>query len=220
MEAHGRWCERFYARPFDQAGMDEMRAMQRLRTCSTTRRYEAYRDVSLKLKFVGAENKEAGDPADHIFRAAGDRGAERDLSSCRLDAGGVKIGDKCYHFKIIYYDDESTPARAAQLIERLINQDKVKFVLGPYSSPMTKAVLPITEKYKTPVVQAEAASRSLFTQGYKYHFGIVATSEKYLTPVIDMAAEHAKKGRRPGQGQSGHDLSGRPVFPRCSARRA
>jgi hypothetical protein len=54
---------------------------QRLRTCSITRRYEAYRDVSLKLKFVGAEN-EAGKPA------AGNRGAERererDLSSCGL----------------------------------------------------------------------------------------------------------------------------------------
>jgi branched-chain amino acid transport system substrate-binding protein len=114
------------------------------------------------------------------------------------DAGGVKIGGKCYHLKITYYDDESTPARAAQLVERLISQDKVKFVLGPYSSPMTKAILPVTEKYNTPVVQSEAASRSLFTQGYKYHFGIVATSEKYLTPVIDMAAEMAKKaGRKP-----------------------
>src|SRR5690349_14084578 len=116
------------------------------------------------------------------------------------DAGGVKIGDQCYHFKIIYYDDESTPARAAQLIERLIDQDKVKFVLGPYSSPMTKAVLPVTEKYKTPVVQAEAASRSLFTQGYKYHFGTIATSEKYLAPVIDMAAEHAKKAGKDASG--------------------
>jgi branched-chain amino acid transport system substrate-binding protein len=114
------------------------------------------------------------------------------------DAGGIKIGGKCYHLKITYYDDESTPARAAQLVERLISQDKVKFVLGPYSSPMTKAILPVTEKYNTPVVQSEAASRSLFTQGYKYHFGIVATSEKYLTPVIDMAAEMAKKaGRKP-----------------------
>jgi len=114
------------------------------------------------------------------------------------DAGGVKIGGKCYHLKITYYDDESTPARAAQLVERLINQDKIKFILGPYSSPLAKAVLPVTEKYKTPVVQAEAASRSLFTQGYKYHFGIIATSEKYLTPVIDMAAEFAhKSGKDP-----------------------
>jgi len=112
------------------------------------------------------------------------------------DAGGIKIGGKCYHLKITYYDDESTPARAAQLIERLIDQDKVKFVLGPYGSPLTKAILPVTEKYRVPIVQGEAASRSLFTQGYKYHFGIVATSEKYLTPVIDMAAEAAKKANK------------------------
>src|SRR5262249_49846412 len=102
------------------------------------------------------------------------------------DVGGVTIGGKCYHLKIQYYDDESTPARAAQLVERLISQDKVSYILGPYSSPLAKAVLPITEKYKIPIVQAEAASRSLFTQGYKYHFGIIATSEKYLTPVVDI----------------------------------
>ena len=108
------------------------------------------------------------------------------------DAGGVHIGGKCFHFRVKYYDDESTPARAAQLVERLIDQDGVKFILGPYSSPLTKAILPVTEKYKAPVVQTEAASRSLFTQGYKYEFGIIATSDKYLTPVIDMAADRAK----------------------------
>ncbi|HME29183.1 MAG TPA: amino acid ABC transporter substrate-binding protein [Pseudolabrys sp.] len=109
------------------------------------------------------------------------------------DAGGIKIDGRCYNFKIKYYDDESTPARAAQLVERLIDQDKVKFMLGPYGSPLTKAILPVVEKYKIPLVQGEAASRSLFTQGYKYQFGIVATSEKYLAPVIDMAADIAKK---------------------------
>jgi branched-chain amino acid transport system substrate-binding protein len=116
------------------------------------------------------------------------------------NAGGVTIGGKCYHFKIKYYDDESTPARAAQLIERLIDQDKINYVLGPYGSPITKAILPVIEKYKTPLVQGEAASRSLFTQGYKYQFGIVATSEKYLTPVVDLAAEIAKKaGKDPSK---------------------
>jgi branched-chain amino acid transport system substrate-binding protein len=80
-------------------------------------------------------------------------------------AGGVKVGDKCYNFKIKYYDDESTPARAAQLAERLISQDNVQYLLGPYSSGLTKAVAPATEKYKIPMVEAEGASRSLFTQG-------------------------------------------------------
>ena len=48
--------------------------------------------------------------------------------------GGVKVGGKSYKFKIIYYDDESNPKRAAQLAERLISQDGVEFMLGPYLS--------------------------------------------------------------------------------------
>ena len=34
------------------------------------------------------------------------------------DKGGVKVGDKTYQLEVTYYDDESTPARAAQLTER------------------------------------------------------------------------------------------------------
>ena len=61
------------------------------------------------------------------------------------DAGGIKISGKCYHLQVKYYDDELAPARAAQLVERLIDQDKVKYVLGPYGSPLTKAILPVIE---------------------------------------------------------------------------
>ena len=84
--------------------------------------------------------------------------------------GGVKVGGKTYKFDIIYYDDESNPKRAAQLAERLISQDKVEFMLGPYSSGLTKAIAPVTEKYGVPMVEANGASRSLFTKGYKYLF--------------------------------------------------
>ena len=80
-----------------------------------------------------------------------------DLAVKRINEnGGVKVGDNTYLLQIIYYDDESTPARGAQLIERLINQDKVNFILGPYSSGLTKAIAPVTEKYKVPMVEATA----------------------------------------------------------------
>ena len=82
--------------------------------------------------------------------------------------GGVKVGGKTYKLDIIYYDDESNPKRAAQLAERLISQDGVEFMLGPYSSGLTKAMAPVTEKYGVPMVEANGASRSLFTKGYKY----------------------------------------------------
>jgi branched-chain amino acid transport system substrate-binding protein len=112
--------------------------------------------------------------------------------------GGVKVGGKSYKLKVVYYDDESTPARGAQLAERLIKQDGVKFMLGPYSSGLTKAVAPVTEKYKIPMVEAEGASRSLFSQGYKYLFAVLSTSEQYLASSVALAAEIAEKnGKKP-----------------------
>jgi len=111
-------------------------------------------------------------------------------------AGGVTVGGKSYMLEIVYYDDESTPARTAQLLERLIKQDGIKYMLGPYSSATTKAAAPVTEKYKIPMVEAEGASRSLFTQGYRYLFAVLSTSEQYLASAIALAAELAEKEGR------------------------
>ncbi|MDX1574927.1 MAG: amino acid ABC transporter substrate-binding protein [Kiloniellales bacterium] len=113
-------------------------------------------------------------------------------------AGGVEVDGKTYKLDIVYYDDESTPARGAQLAERLISQDGIKFLLGPYSSGLTKAIAPVTEKYGIPMVEGNGASRSLFTQGYKYLFGVLSTSEQYLASAIALAAEKAEaEGRQP-----------------------
>ena len=106
-------------------------------------------------------------------------------------AGGVKVDGKSYKLDIKYYDDESTPARGAQLAERLIKQDHIKFMLGPYSSGLTKAIAPIVEKHKIPMVEANGASRSLFTQGYKYLFAVLSTADQYLAESINLAAEQA-----------------------------
>jgi branched-chain amino acid transport system substrate-binding protein len=107
------------------------------------------------------------------------------------DNGGVTVDGKSYQLEVKYYDDESTPARGAQLAERLIQQDGVEYMLGPYSSGMTKAIAPVSEKFGVPMVEAEGASRSLFTQGYKYLFAVLSTSEQYLATAIDMAAAKA-----------------------------
>lgn len=115
------------------------------------------------------------------------------------EMGGVKVNGKNYQLKVIYYDDESTPARTAQLLERLIKQDGVQFMLGPYSSATTAAAAPITEKYGVPMVEAEGASRSLFTKGYKYLFAVLSTAEQYLASSVALAAEIGKKnGKAPG----------------------
>ncbi len=116
-----------------------------------------------------------------------------DLAVQRVnEAGGVTVGGKSYKIKVVYYDDESTPARGAQLAERLINQDGVQFMLGPYSSGLTKAIAPVTEKYGVPMVEANGADRELFGQGYRYMFAVLSTSDQYLQEAINLAGERAQ----------------------------
>ena len=142
--------------------------------------------ISITGKY-SQEGKNARDGYDFAVKAINDK-------------GGVKVNGKTYKLEVKYYDDESTPARTAQLLERIINQDKIKFILGPYASGPTKAAAPVVEKYKVPMVEAEGASRSLFSQGYRYTFAALSTSEQYLSPAIDLAAEFAKKiDKKPSQ---------------------
>ena len=113
-------------------------------------------------------------------------------------AGGVKVGNETYKLAIKYYDDESDSARATQLAERLVSQDGVKFILGPYGSPITAAMAPVIEKLQVPMVEANGAARSLFTKGYKYTFAVLATSDHYLSSAVDLLAEKAQAtGKEP-----------------------
>ena len=64
------------------------------------------------------------------------------------DKGGV-LGRK---IEFVIYDDQSTPATGVRLYEKLITEDKVEAVMGPYSSPISEAVANVTEKYKKVMV--------------------------------------------------------------------
>jgi branched-chain amino acid transport system substrate-binding protein len=112
-----------------------------------------------------------------------------DLAVKRInDEGGVTVAGRPYLLEIVYYDDESTPARGAQLVERLIRQDGVKYLLGPYSSGLTEAIAPVTEKYGVPMVEANGAAISLFRKGYRYLFAVLSTTDQYLRGAVELAA--------------------------------
>ena len=135
-----------------------------------------------------------------------------DFAVDRINAtGGVKVGGKTYKLTVKYYDDESTPARGAQLAERLIQQDGVDYMLGPYSSGMTKAIAPVSEKFGVPMIEAEGASRSLFTQGYKYLFAVLSTTDLYLPGAVHFAADQKKSvGKSPSDTKVAMAFEGDP----------
>src|SRR3546814_19739696 len=49
------------------------------------------------------------------------------------EMGGVTVDGKQYKLAVQYYDDESTPARTAQTLARLIEKDGVQYITGPRS---------------------------------------------------------------------------------------
>ena len=102
------------------------------------------------------------------------------------EMGGIKVGGKTYKVALKYYDDETKPERTAQLIEKLINEDKVNLILGPYGSSPTGTAAPICERYKIPMVEANGSAESIFSKGYKYTFMILSPAKLYLRGIIDV----------------------------------
>jgi len=100
--------------------------------------------------------------------------------------GGIKVGGKSYSIALKYYDDESKSERTAQLVEKLINEDKVSFILGPYGSGPTATAAPICEKYKVPMIEANGAAETIFSKGYRYTFGVLSPAKLYLRGIVDL----------------------------------
>ncbi len=85
-----------------------------------------------------------------------------------LSAQGGLLGRPVH---LTLYDDQSDPARAASLYQRLITVEKVDLLLGPYPTPTEAAVIPITEGYKRVLPNAgTVASNLLLGKGNRYTF--------------------------------------------------
>jgi len=103
--------------------------------------------------------------------------------------GGIKVGNKTCKVALKVYDDESKAERSAQLVEKLITEDKVQFLLGPYGSGNTYATTAIAEKYQVPMVEANGAATKIFNRGFKYSFAVLTPAPYYLRGIIDLALD-------------------------------
>lgn len=81
--------------------------------------------------------------------------------------------------ELIIYDDTSDPERARKYYERLILEDHVDLVFGPYSSVITTEIVKVTEKYGFSVLASGSASDKLWQQGYRHLFGVYIPASRY-----------------------------------------
>jgi branched-chain amino acid transport system substrate-binding protein len=104
-------------------------------------------------------------------------------------AGGVKVGGKHYKLKLVFYDDESKPTESSKLVEKLISEDKVNFLLGPYSSGITIPDSIVARRYRVPMIEGGGASGKIFSEGNKYIFGTLPQAGDYFASTLEFLKE-------------------------------
>jgi len=105
------------------------------------------------------------------------------------DGGGIAMGDTTCSAEILFYDDESDPDTVSRLVEKLITEDEVDVLLGPYSSSMTMAASAIAEKYDMIMVEGNGSSESLFERGFKNLFAVLTPAGNYGESALKSLSE-------------------------------
>lgn len=98
--------------------------------------------------------------------------------------GGLKVGAKTYKVEVISYDDQYKAALSVSGATRLIEQDKVKFVVGPMGSAAVLAVKPLLEQNKV-VAIIGAYSEKALDANTKYSFRGFPTQVEFVGPIVE-----------------------------------
>jgi branched-chain amino acid transport system substrate-binding protein len=102
-------------------------------------------------------------------------------------AGGIKLKDGSVVMPDIkFYDDESKTDRVQALYTQLINQDKVDFLISPYSSGLAKAAAVVSEQNGKVMITTGAADDATMEQGFKNIYQLYTPASRYQSGALDM----------------------------------
>lgn len=74
------------------------------------------------------------------------------------DAGGLDVGGKKRKIRVITYDDQGKTTEAAAATTKLIVQDRVHVILGEVASSRSKAMAPIAQNNRVPMVSPSSTN--------------------------------------------------------------
>jgi branched-chain amino acid transport system substrate-binding protein len=111
--------------------------------------------------------------------------------------GGIPVGGKKVPVRLMLLDDTSAQATAASLADRLINSDKVHFLLGTYATNLVEAQSVVAEQNNIPYVNGGGAATAIYKRGYKWVFGLLAPVELLAESIMKWVDGEQQAGRLP-----------------------
>ncbi|MDD2427013.1 MAG: ABC transporter substrate-binding protein [Eubacteriales bacterium] len=101
--------------------------------------------------------------------------------------GGMKL-------EIVYGDHQANAQTAITETERLIVNENVQALLGPYNSAVGYTTAPVAEKYKTPYLLNNSVADDILKQGYKWVFRANQTSSSNAVDQLSFLTELSDYG--------------------------
>jgi branched-chain amino acid transport system substrate-binding protein len=109
------------------------------------------------------------------------------LCQKHVNAEGGVVGRQ---IEFVTYDDASDGKAAARNYEKLITEDKVDAVLGPYGSEITEAVAEVIEKHRMLMIAPTAGTSSIWEKGRRYLIMMLSPVEGLPEGLLDLAARN------------------------------
>ncbi len=91
--------------------------------------------------------------------------------------------------ELVTYDDTSDAATSAALYEKLITEDRVDLLIGPYGSDITLAAAEVADRHGIPMVAAGAAARGIWMRGLENVFQIDTPAGQYMDLPLGLASK-------------------------------
>ncbi len=106
-------------------------------------------------------------------------------------AGGIKSlgGAK---LELVVADNASAPVSSAGEARRLIENERVAVILGPYSTPEAEATVPVTERAGVGMIATQAAYDGLFERNYRGFTTVSMTASQFGTSYFEFLRWIAK----------------------------
>ena len=92
-------------------------------------------------------------------------------------------------YKVIYYDDASYSSTVREATRRLIVEDQVDILIGPYSSGLTSVAAQVAEEHGKLIWNQGGASDDVYNQGYHWTVGILTPANRYLSGLLPMVRQ-------------------------------
>lgn len=114
------------------------------------------------------------------------------------ERGGLRMKDGSRRkVEIIEYDDRTNPGETIKAVERLATQDKVDFIVAPYSTGLNVAAAPVFAKLGYPQVTATSITDKIpeLTQRYPSIFFALGSTTALASSVADVLAKMKAEGK-------------------------